>query len=82
VHTARRNRYNLADVFHLLRRGDVYVFYPGNTYDQTQKMLEVALEAWDEHLLECSVCPNKCLTDGFEITDMFDNLEKTGWPTV
>ena len=60
----------------------VYEFYPGNTYAQTQKMLEVALEAWDEHLLVCSVCPNKCLTDGFEITDMFDNLEKTGWPTV
>lgn len=60
----------------------VYEFYPGNTYAQTQKLLEVACEAWDEHLLVCSACPNQCLTEGFELTNMFDNLEKTGWPTV
>ena len=60
----------------------VYEFYPGNTYAQTQKLLEAACEAWDEHLLVCSACPNQCLTDGFELTNMFDNLEKTGWPTV
>ena len=55
----------------------VYEFYPGNTYAQTQKLLEAACEAWDEHLLVCSSCPNQCLADGFEITNMFDNLEKT-----
>jgi len=60
----------------------VYEFYPGNTYDQTQKLLDVALEAWEEHILVCSSCPNQCLADGFELTAMFDNLEKTGWPTV
>ena len=60
----------------------VYEFYPNNTYAQTQKLLEAVCEAWDEHLLVCSNCPNQCLTDGFEITNMFDNLEKTGWPTV
>jgi hypothetical protein len=60
----------------------VYEFYPGNTYAQTQRLLDVALEAWDEHVTVCSSCPNQCLTDGFEITDKFDNLAKTGWPTI
>jgi uncharacterized Fe-S radical SAM superfamily protein PflX len=60
----------------------VYEFYPKNTRAQTQKLLEAALEAWDEHLQVCSICPNQCLADGFEITNMFDNLEKTGWPTI
>lgn len=60
----------------------VYEFYPNNSRVQTQKLLEVALDAWREHLLMCENCPNQCLTRGFERTDMFDNLEKTGWPTV
>ena len=60
----------------------IYEFYPGNSRAQTQRLLEAAGEAWEEHLLTCSVCPNRCLTEGFERTDMFDNLEKTGWPTV
>jgi len=60
----------------------VYEFYPGNSRAQTQRLLEAALAAWDEHLLVCANCPNRCLADGFEITPMFDNLEKTGWPTV
>jgi len=60
----------------------IYEFYPNNTYAQTQKLLDAAGEAWEEHLLVCSCCPNQCLIDGFEPTNMFDNLEKTGWPTV
>ena len=60
----------------------VYEFYPDNSHAQTQRLLEAALDAWGEHLRACSNCPNDCLADGFEITDMFDNLEKTGWPTV
>jgi hypothetical protein len=60
----------------------VYEFYPGNSRTQTQRLLDAALAAWDEHIIVCSNCPNQCLTDGFEITPMFDNLEKTGWPTV
>ena len=60
----------------------VYEFYPGNSYAQTQRLLNAAGEAWKEHLLSCSACLNQCLADGFEITSMFDNLEKTGWPTV
>jgi len=60
----------------------VYEFYPDNSRAQTQKLLEAALDAWREHLLVCENCPTQCLTDGFEITEMFDNLEKTGWPTV
>jgi len=60
----------------------VYEYYPGNSRAQTQRLIEAAQEAWNEHLLTCSDCPNRCITDGFEITDMFDNLEKAGWPTV
>ena len=60
----------------------VYEFYPDNTRAQTERLLEAALDAWGEHILVCSNCPNKCLEDGFEITDMFNNLEKTGWPSV
>jgi len=60
----------------------IYEFYPENTYTQTQRLLEAAGQAWEEHLTSCSVCPNRCLSEGFERTDMFDNLEKTGWPTI
>jgi len=60
----------------------IYEFYPGNTRAQTQRLLEAASEAWDEQIMACSGCPNQCLADGFERTDMFDNLEKTGWPTL
>jgi hypothetical protein len=60
----------------------VYEFYPGNPRAQTQRLLEAAMDAWDEHVRACLNCPNQCLTEGFERTDMFDNLERAGWPTV
>jgi hypothetical protein len=60
----------------------IYEFYQDNSYDQTQQLLEATGDAWSEHILVCDVCPNQCLNDGFEITDMFDNLKNTGWPTV
>jgi len=60
----------------------VYEFYPGNTRAQTQRLLNAALSAWDEHLFVCGNCPNQCITNEYEITPMFDNLEKTGWPTA
>jgi hypothetical protein len=60
----------------------IYEFYPNNSYTQTQRLLDAAGEAWDEHIQACVACPNLCLTDGFERTHMFDNLEKTGWPTI
>jgi len=60
----------------------VYEFYPDNSRTQTQRLLEAAMEAWEEHLFVCSSCPTLCIQDGFELTEMFDNLEKTGWPTV
>jgi len=59
----------------------VYEFYPGNPNAQTQRLLETAMDAWREHMQSCTQCPNRCLTEGFERTGMFDNLEKTGWPT-
>ena len=60
----------------------VYEYYPDNSHVQTQKLLDAAMEAWNEHLLTCSICSNQCLTDGFEITNMFDDLEKTGFSTI
>ena len=60
----------------------VYEFYPDNSYAQTQRLLEAARDAWGEHIMVCANCPNRCLTDGYELTNMFDNLERTGWPTV
>jgi len=60
----------------------IYEFYPGNSRTQTQRLLNAAGAAWNEHVEACSVCPNQCLVDGFERTKMFDNLEKTGWPTL
>jgi len=60
----------------------VHEFYPDSSPVQTQGLLEAALDAWIEHLQICTVCPNQCLENGFELTDMFDNLERTGWPTI
>jgi len=60
----------------------VYEFYPDITDAQMKRLLETAIDAWQEHVRACLHCPNQCMHDGFEITDMFDNLEKTGWPTV
>lgn len=59
----------------------VYEFYPKNSFAQTQWLLDTALAAWEEQLRNCVGCPHQCLTDGYEITGMFGNLEKTGWPT-
>ena len=59
----------------------VYEFYPKNSFAQTQALIEVALAAWQEQLRNCRGCSQQCLNDGYEITGMFDSLEKTGWPT-
>lgn len=59
----------------------VYEFYPNNSFAQTQALLDVALPAWADQLKCCAACQSKCLIDAYEITDMFDRLEKTGWPT-
>ena len=52
----------------------IYEFYPGNTRTQTQSLLEAAGVAWDEHIQICANCPNQCLTEGFDPTDLFDHL--------
>jgi hypothetical protein len=59
----------------------VYEFYPDNSYAQTQSLLDSAMSAWREQLKTCANCGTGCLTDGYELTEMFDSLEKTGWPT-
>ena len=37
--------------------------------------------AYEETTNVCSICPSRCLLEGFELAPMFDNLAKTGWPT-
>jgi hypothetical protein len=59
----------------------VYEFYPKNTAKRTQSLLEAALSAWDGQFSMCVNCPNRCLTECFDLSDMFDNLKRTGWPT-
>ena len=59
----------------------VYEFYPENTTKRTQSLLEAALSAWDGQILMCANCPNRCLSECFDLSDMFDNLKRTGWPT-
>jgi uncharacterized Fe-S radical SAM superfamily protein PflX len=59
----------------------VYEFHPKNSYEQTQTLIDTALAAWKKQLQLCAICSHKCLNEGYEITGMFDSLEKTGWPT-
>ena len=53
----------------------IHEFYPNNTSSQTRKLLEAVTTAWKKKVLTCRNCPNQCVYDGFELTDMFDNLE-------
>jgi hypothetical protein len=88
VYYSKRLRQSIVDTYSGKTKGVmiyaryIYEFYPNNTYAQTQRLLEAAGDAWSEHLQVCANCPNQCITDGFERTDMFKNLEDTGWPTV
>jgi hypothetical protein len=87
VYFAKRLRQSVHDAQIGLTKGCVlhgryvYEFYPDNSYAQTQSLLEAAILAWDEQLENCAACGNNCLEYGYEITGMFDSLEKTGWPT-
>jgi hypothetical protein len=44
----------------------VYEFYPDNSYEQTQSLLDSAMSAWEEQLKTCVGCDNKCLMEGYE----------------
>ena len=59
----------------------IYEYDPKCTRRQVQALIEAAHTAWDETTLGCTVCPNRCLPEAFELTPMFDNLAKTGWPS-
>jgi hypothetical protein len=59
----------------------VYEFYPENAAKRTTSLLEVAVSAWNHQITACANCPNQCLNECFELCEMFDNLEKNGWPT-
>lgn len=59
----------------------VYEYKPGCPVKQAQALVEAAEAAWDETIMGCTICPNQCLFEWFELTPMFDSLAKTGWPT-
>jgi hypothetical protein len=58
----------------------VYEWDPKCPGKQRQALIEAAQSAWDETTLGCSICPSRCLSEAFELTPMFDNLAKAGWP--
>jgi len=59
----------------------IYEYKPECPSKQAQALIEAAETAWNDTILGCTVCPNRCLFEWFELTPMFDNLVKTGWPT-
>jgi len=59
----------------------VYEYNPKCSFKQAQALIDVAQSAWDETRLGCTICSSRCLSEAFELTPMFDNLAKTGWPT-
>ena len=59
----------------------VVEYDPKCSRKQAQALIEAAQSAWEETTFGCSVCPNRCLSEAFELTSMFDSLAKTGWPT-
>jgi hypothetical protein len=59
----------------------VYEYNRKYTYKQMQALIETARTVWDATLLGCTACPNRCLSEAFELTPMFDNLAQRGWPT-
>jgi hypothetical protein len=88
VYFSKRSRQSIANFLEghkpkvVIEARYVYDFYPNESREQIQRLSKVAFDTWVEHTQMCANCPAQCLTDGFEITDMFDNLEKTGWPTI
>jgi hypothetical protein len=63
------------------RTSYVRAFYPTMAVKHMDAFLAVAMTAWDQQILSCNACPRQCLEAGFDLTDMFDNLVQTGWPT-
>jgi Pyruvate/2-oxoacid:ferredoxin oxidoreductase delta subunit len=59
----------------------VYEYNPKCSFQQAQALIEAAQSAWNDMISGCSVCSSQCLSEAFELTPMFDNLAKTGWPS-
>jgi hypothetical protein len=57
----------------MFRTSYVREFYPSMGVKQIEALLKVAISSWNHQLHGCSTCPNRCLTEGFDLTDMFDN---------
>jgi recombinational DNA repair protein RecR len=59
----------------------VFTFYPHIRQNQADLLLQAAMSAWNEQLVNCKNCSTQCLNEAFELCSMFDRFEKTGWPT-
>ena len=57
----------------------VYEYKPECPDRQAQALVEAAEASWND--TSDAICPNRCLIECFELTPMFDNLARTGWPT-
>jgi len=57
----------------------IYEYNPECPKKLAQALVEAAEVAWDETLLGCSICGNRCVFEWFELTPMFDSLTKVGW---
>ncbi|OQA89258.1 MAG: hypothetical protein BWY27_00862 [Bacteroidetes bacterium ADurb.Bin234] len=50
-----------------------------NTHRQNIVVLSVAMQAWDELLSICEVCPNRCISERNEKSEFFVRYEKGGY---
>jgi len=61
--------------------GYVFEFYPNISEKQIVALCQAGMDAWEDQLRACTNCPNRCLTNGYDLCAMFDTLRYTGWPT-
>jgi uncharacterized Fe-S radical SAM superfamily protein PflX len=51
-----------------------------NTRRENIAILEAVETAWDELLEICVVCPSRCLSDRYMRSELFDRMERDGYP--
>jgi hypothetical protein len=54
----------------------VQTFYPGNTVKETNRLVNAAAAAWEEHMDVCVSCPTRCISEKDEKCYLFDRLDK------
>ncbi|MFH0836805.1 MAG: hypothetical protein V1870_01625 [Candidatus Aenigmatarchaeota archaeon] len=51
----------------------VILYFPQLDDKLVDEILDIVLEAWDEHLSICEICPTRCISEKDEYADMFDD---------